>query len=640
MNRLLKNSILYSLLLLLFVVESTGQSNGASTQNADLSKKALKEAWQLIPKNPALAYEKTQAVIDWAIKYEEVKLEIDGFNQLAFLLQEVGLYQESLDCIYRALRTAERIRHEQAIERLLSNAARISFEMEDYEECLKTLEKHKDLKVYEQDSLLQLRVSLLEGFTWLEIDSLEWAEEALLNKNLKAFIEARPNFAFGYYLHLGQLYAKQNRLELALQAFEQGASLEQELEAHEELSSVKLEQAAVLERLNRLAEAESALLFAKKSSSSGSAKLFKQSVQQLAAFYARQNKPLRAYQIYNRNNDWVDSLESQEEARKQAVLDKLSEHQKLEDLTARLKAEQERTAALHRNQWLYVLTIILLIGVIVLYAVLQRDRQKRRKREYLLLRREVRRTESYNQELKDLNERLESSNALRDKMLSIISHELRSPIANLQSVLELMNSGMLEPDEERELRQSLAQELNGTTLLLENLLRWAKNQLKGLRFAPQTVSLNKLVNESLQLVERQAQRKSIQIQNTIPEELSVFVDVEMMGIVIKNLLTNAVKFTDKGGKVILSTEQASPQRLRVKITDTGRGMSEAEKERLFTLQIKSRLGTDAEPGTGLGLLLCREFVERNNGKIWVDTQEGKGSTFTFEIPAVPSPSFA
>ena len=226
---------------------------------------------------------------------------------------------------------------------------------------------------------------------------------------------------------------------------------------------------------------------------------------------------------------------------------------------------------------------------------------------------------------------LRELNALKDKLFSIIAHDLRSPLFSLITMLNIAKEGHFAPENFKEILDELSVNVNHTTALLENLLTWAKTQMHGVKVNPQNFDLNQLVNSRIQLLNEAAENKEIKLKNSIPDGTFVFADTDMSDIVIRNLISNAIKFCNAGDRItIWSTTCAD--RVTVCVEDTGRGMTPDVLQKLFGTQITSTPGTKNEKGTGLGLILCKEFVQMNGGEIWAESQPDKGSKFFFTLP--------
>jgi PAS domain S-box-containing protein len=243
--------------------------------------------------------------------------------------------------------------------------------------------------------------------------------------------------------------------------------------------------------------------------------------------------------------------------------------------------------------------------------------------------------------IKNTNQELEKLNSEKDKLFSIIAHDLRSPFHGLLGLTEVlaeeshkMSSGKI--TEYSKLLHGLVVNLYS---LLENLLEWGQLQKDSIGFAPKNICLSAVFSQSSNTIKQRALLKGIYILNEIPENLEIYADDKMINSVFRNLLSNAVKYTNKGGKVVAKTREIEDGAIEISVSDTGVGIPGNIIEKLFMLGEKvSTTGTENEPSTGLGLILCKEFVEKHGGKIWVESKENIGSTFYFTIPGKDIPS--
>lgn len=237
-------------------------------------------------------------------------------------------------------------------------------------------------------------------------------------------------------------------------------------------------------------------------------------------------------------------------------------------------------------------------------------------------------------QLKQMREKLAEANATKDKFFSIIAHDLRNPFNHLLGFSELLidQFDSLEPSKKKEFLENIHVSLQHVYRLLENLLSWSRVQLGTFEWTPEPIDLKRVVNDSILLLKAQAETKRIGLFSEIADPFVAFADLNMIETVVRNLITNAVKFTPENGKVWL--EAASLENcIEISVKDTGIGIADDQIERLFKTGIKyTRTGTNNETGTGLGLILCKEFVEKNGGRIWVESSVGKGSCFRFSIP--------
>ena len=233
------------------------------------------------------------------------------------------------------------------------------------------------------------------------------------------------------------------------------------------------------------------------------------------------------------------------------------------------------------------------------------------------------------------NQDLEELNATKDKFFSIIAHDLRGPVGSMNSLFDLISDPGMQMDKERYFELlNVMKDVSKTTFdLLENLLIWANSQRGYIEYAPKYYNLNKLVEQTISLFSQAAHNKGITLLNNVSSSSVGFFDYNMINTIIRNLVNNAIKYTDLKGEVSISAKETA-EYLQVYITDTGTGMNKETVDKLFKLDTvsKSVTGTNGESGTGLGLLLCKEFTDKHSGKIRVESNLGKGSTFIFELP--------
>lgn len=236
--------------------------------------------------------------------------------------------------------------------------------------------------------------------------------------------------------------------------------------------------------------------------------------------------------------------------------------------------------------------------------------------------------------LKESEKQLKELNTTKDKLFSIIAHDLRSPFNSIIGFSELLtlNSADLEPEEKEKFCSIINVAAKNTLILLDNLLNWAKSQTGQLRFNPEKVLFSAVILEIITLKKSLTKAKNITLDYSLSDEIEVYADVNMLKTVLRNLISNAIKFTELGGNIrVLAT--LKDQHVEITISDNGIGMNEEKCKELFKIASNTTtIGTANENGTGLGLVLCKEFVEKNRGTIWVESKEGKGSDFKFTLP--------
>lgn len=240
------------------------------------------------------------------------------------------------------------------------------------------------------------------------------------------------------------------------------------------------------------------------------------------------------------------------------------------------------------------------------------------------------------EEIKLKNEQLVKLVNEKDKFFSIIAHDLRSPFNSFLGLTQIMAEELqsLTMEEIQKIAVSMRNSAANLFRLLENLLQWARMKQGLIPFNPEVIQLRTNINESIEMVSESARIKGIQIVYNIPDELNIFADNNMLQTVIRNLVSNAVKFTHRDGKINLSAKTTDGNSVEISIKDSGIGMSHELVNDLFRLDVKTnRTGTDGELSTGIGLFLCKEFIEKHGGSISIESEEGKGSNFRFTLPA-------
>lgn len=236
--------------------------------------------------------------------------------------------------------------------------------------------------------------------------------------------------------------------------------------------------------------------------------------------------------------------------------------------------------------------------------------------------------------LKNNEKQLKELNATKDRFFSIIAHDLKSPFNSIMGFSDLLeyHLDLGEVNKAKDYCHVVKQSAENTMELLNNLLDWARSQTGRLDFDPKVLDLNALANETMEIFKHPATEKDIRLLLDLPESANLYADKWMIATVLRNLVSNAIKFTPKGGAISITIQELLNDWL-VSVSDNGVGMPSEVKEKLFRIdQTVTTLGTQGEQGTGLGLILCKEFIEKHGGMIAVDSEPGKGSTFHFNLP--------
>jgi len=228
--------------------------------------------------------------------------------------------------------------------------------------------------------------------------------------------------------------------------------------------------------------------------------------------------------------------------------------------------------------------------------------------------------------------KVDELNKVKNKLFSIISHDLRGPIVSLKGILGLYKKGALSEDEFKQLTHNLENEFDNSSYLLDNLLAWSKTQLQGLEIKKTTINIHDELLVIKKLFDSQLKAKKIDLAISLTEKENVLVDKESIQIVFRNIISNAIKFTPFGGKISISSKIHNEEMINLEVSDSGIGIPPEKLQQLFQISKDTLIGTSSSSGAGIGLLLVKEFVELNNGQVTVDSILGKGTSFRVLLP--------
>lgn len=248
---------------------------------------------------------------------------------------------------------------------------------------------------------------------------------------------------------------------------------------------------------------------------------------------------------------------------------------------------------------------------------------------------EVKARVSTHLKIRKLSKELQELNASKDKFFSIIAHDLKSPFSGFLGFTQMMSVELksMTMEQIQKYLVMMGESASNLYRLLENLLQWARLQRGLIEINLEKIRLFQMIEEILILITMQITNKNIYITVDVSEDIEVFADINIIQTVIRNILSNAVKFTQRNGKIVILAKQMENDFVELSISDSGIGMNQNLLNNLFRIDVNTgRKGTENEPSTGLGLILCKDLIEKQGGKLWVESKEGFGSTFYFTIP--------
>ena len=329
-----------------------------------------------------------------------------------------------------------------------------------------------------------------------------------------------------------------------------------------------------------------------------------------------------------------DSLLSYDKLKKVQLFNALNKLEQNSNTISDLASKNEITQLKYKNGKKISYYLIIAIVVFAFLVIILIHQQTAKKKAYNLLEFRNFQINRMNSEIEEQRDYLNQLNKTKDKFFSIIAHDLKNPFNSIKGFTELLIDNSSEYDSEKQLKflRIIKDSTVKASALLNNLLTWANSQSGNLAYAPQKIELVLQVMDVVSLLEIQAVKKDIHIFNNVDHNLSVSADENMLNTIFRNLISNAIKFTKPEGEIRIISSLKNNM-VEISVIDNGMGISDEDVKNIFSIDVKNtHLGTANEQGSGLGLILCKDFVEKHGGKIWVNSVLGKGTEFVFTLP--------
>lgn len=574
-----------------------------------------------------------------ALKIEEqYKLEFlkaTTLSSIAEIYKEIGNNNKSLGFYMQALVVYQKLKDSRGMIQTY-NAIGISY--------LLLNSPQKALNYHEKALSLSKRLNSkqLEGSTIFYIaevlKSEEKYKEAIDYQSKALAIRKTLNDEAGLgasYTSLGEIYSRAGNMEKALSHHVAGIRLKRKLNDKKGLAKSYNEVGTIFiktEDYNRaIKNLELALQYGVEENAK---KQIRESYELLYTCHAAQENYSQALEYKELFSAISEFIYSEESDRKIAEMETRFEIQKKEDEIGLLQKDKEvRDLKIAKQNDLKNSLIVGLVLLAIIATLIYYSYQTKRKSNIDLT--------ATNIQIKEKNLALEELNATKDKFFSIISHDLKGPLNSLTSFSSLLinHTAHLSKEEIQMLAVDLDKSVKGLFGLLENLLEWSRSQSGNIKLNPEVLDIQDLINQCKQVLSKTAENKNIRLITPDYLNFSIMADRNSVSTIIRNLISNALKFTPQGGEVKVEAVESSNMVL-VSVSDTGVGMSEDVMDKLFRIDKKhSTKGTANEKGTGLGLILCKEFVEKNGGTISVESKEGQGSIFSFTLPKAQYTNF-
>jgi two-component system sensor histidine kinase/response regulator len=545
-----------------------------------------------------------------------------------------GNYQEALGYYKEALQTYQKIGNHKGMASCMNNIGVIHNDyFLNYDKALfyfrQALEQFRILKYEKGLGLLYGNIGescLLKG----EYDTaLVYLQKSLvLNKKYKdQTLECLDLY------HLSRTLVGKKDYSKAEQYAKEALVLAGKINSNRDVANSLLQLGIIYKTTKRLQESEIKLLAALEISQKiGSKEISKDISYELYDLYEQQQQLAAALKYHKLYDNIKDSIHLVEKDKIIKTLDyDYQIHDKEQQIVLLEKDKQIRQEEKAKERVIIICLLIVITSMLLLGAILFGERQKHIRLNSLLLQKNTE-IQQQKEELSLQAQQLGETNQLKDRLFSVIAHDLKSPVNTLKGMLVLLSLDTLSPEDLQMIRQEVNRQLGSIENTLHNLLHWAKSQLSGQALHIEVVEVAELVAENISLLYATALAKDITLTSTVSPNIKVLADYQQLLVIIRNLIANAIKFTPSQGTVTVAAEQQTDS-VAITVTDTGVGMTPEQLRNLFGMQTHFSLrGTMGEKGTGLGLLLCKEFVEKNNGTISVESTEGKGSVFTIKLP--------
>lgn len=552
-----------------------------------------------------------------------------------------GLLDESVTAYLQALEIKEKHLSENEQSKTLSNLGLVFMDLGDFE---------KALSYHSRALEIRERIQNVPGtaYSMANIGQV-LKEKGALEKSLERYqaslkigeeIDNRQLVSVCHF-NIGDIYLLQGKYEAALTHFETALALDTDRKDTAGISYDLLGIGETQMRLGNRAAAreaiEQALEIALESN-------LKNEVQKahllLSELYEMENNPKQALFHFKLHKEYQDSILNEGT---KAEIQKLTTEYALAKKDAEfLQAQREtklRNEARMEQRLRTGVTIILVILLIAFFIALRSAKSQIKAKE--IVTKQKNELEKLNKkmllqknEIEKVANQMFEVNQTKDKLFSIVGHDLKSPINSLKGLMQYVVDEKLTQEEFLLVSAQLRNEVEQVHFTLINLLHWAKGQMKGIVTDTEKVSINKILEEIIGLYKPVSETKGITITNNLEPNTDCLVDREQCNLILRNLLNNALKFTNRGGSITIESKKVNDSYWEIAIQDDGIGIDSQTLPKIFgpALKDKNRYGTAGEKGTGLGLQLTRDFVKINGGEIRVESELGKGSTFTFTLP--------
>ncbi|HAN17527.1 MAG: hypothetical protein A2X13_02925 [Bacteroidetes bacterium GWC2_33_15] len=557
------------------------------------------------------------------------------YNTIGNIYKSITSYDIALKYFVDALEIFKKSNNSAGISAMYNNIGIIYLNVRDYNKALEYFQESLDIEINLKDETRQSAAYNNIGTVYDELKNKSKALE-YYNKSLELVKKYNNEEGISTaHNNIGLIYLDLGEFEKAFQYISKSLEINIKRNSNYDIANNYNNLAKLYMRQKKYTEAKKDLVKSIELSKQINAKdLLVEAYDFLHVIYSEQNNYQKALEYYKLYSEMNDSIFSKESSNRIAETKIKYETENLESENELLKKNNElhlselRRQKIIKNYWIAFSVLILALAMVIF------SRFSLKKKTNILL-------ESKNNQLKDANNKLLRSeknlkelNATKDKFFSIIAHDLKNPFQALLGFSETLynHHSELNKDEIKEYSKIIYESSQNLFNLLGNLLQWSKSQLGNIKYVPEKLSLPDVLDETTSLLLIAAEKKNIKIFNTIPDNFIVYADKHIVSTVLRNLISNAIKFTNPNGEIKISCQKRNNEAI-VSVSDNGKGIDADDIDKLYKIDHSySTKGTANEQGTGLGLILCKELIQQNNGKIWCESTPGKGSKFSFTLP--------
>ena len=583
-----------------------------------------------------------QQSLDWSLQAEQLAIHLEDSVQLVaakgnlgWIYYRLGVWDKSFRNSKDAYLIGSKIGDRKEIGMALNNLGALYYQRRNYAEAIQKFKEALDVGYEIEDDFLVIRSMnniALNLSKVGELDSAYWYAKQALKRN-----EVVGAVYFNTFTNrvIGDILLSKGELLQAIRTFERAL----EVSSSHKLASFE---ASIFHRLGKAymlsgdnTKAKEYLEKGLKVSQEGGFKdELLNTYQELANLYHAMGNVEKAYEFHRSFNELNKIQDEANDKERIAVLQAMFEVEKSDAEINYLKMENNLKELEIQNfkRLVIIIAVSIILALFLLIRMLVLNKRLKQAHHDLEKKRDL--SELQRKELETKSGELAESNRMKNRIFSILGHDLKTPVAQLKGVLELLHNQELSKEEFEGISHILKRNVDGLFETIDNILVWAKSQMEGFRIQPSRVKMIKVVRPCLELLQYQASSKDIIVYLYVDPDEEVLADPDLLQIIIRNLLSNAIKFSNKGSRIDVMTKVEGDILLLI-VQDFGTGMSEVQRETILNQQVlllESSVGTEKEKGTGLGLSLCKEFLYKMQGSIEIESKKGEGTKVTVSLP--------